>query len=207
MKRLILLCTMLSLLVQYANAQQRGDAYVGGFVGGSLTSVGVSMSYGTSTNDAYNASLGLGYGISFGYFVTDKIKLGVMYENTINAESNGDATNSNSLNFIGGSLSYYGEIVDGLYFVPELILGASTKGNMLVSGMDFPLGGFRSQLNFLQLEFKPTKHFSTAVSFGYVNFSALGGYSEYHGYDFVLGVASYGVVVGVSPTVEFKYYF
>ncbi len=207
MKRLILLCTMLTLLVQYTNAQQRGDAYVGGFVGGSLTSVGVSMSYGTSMNDASNATVGLGYGISFGLFVTDKIKIGVRYENTSNAESNGSTTTVTALNFIGGSLSYYGEIVEGLYFVPELILGASTRGNMMVDGMDFPTGGFRTQLNLLQLEFKPTKHFSTSVNFGYVNFSALGGYREYHGYDFELGVASLGVVVGVSPTVAFKYYF
>ena len=149
----------------------------------------------------------MGYGLNLGLFVSDKIKIGVRYENATNAESDGEITNTATLNFIGGSLSYYGEIVDGLYFVPEIILGASTKGNLIVGGIDFPIVGFRTQLNLLQLEFKPTKHFSTSVNFGYVNFSTFGGYEEYRGYDFTLGVASLGVAVGVSPTIAFKYYF
>ena len=207
MKRLVLLCLMLLLLVPHSNAQQRGDVYIGGFVGGSLTSVGMSVSYGSSIVDTSNATAGLGCGISVGLFITDNIKIGMSYENTSQAESDGDITNSGGLNFIGGSLSYYGKIVDGLYFVPEFILGASTGGNVTASGLDFPIVGFGTQLNLLQLEFKPTKHFSTSVNFGYVNFSLWGGYRNLHGYDFELAMASLGVAVGASPSIAFKYYF
>lgn len=202
MKRFLLIGMLLFSL--HVSAQERGafcvDATVGCYLNatiGSIDSDYENLYYSETGN------LQLGWGVGLGLFITDHIKLGVGYASSSNTTNSESIT---SIKQISGSLAYYGEIVNGLYYVPELTFGI-VGGEGMVSDFYYPLGGFVARLSLGQLEFKPTEHFSTSIDFGYIAMSAVAGSTTYMNENINISESMFTVSLGVSPTIKFKYYF
>ena len=208
MKRLILLCVMFVLLTQHANAQQRGDFYVGGMGSVALNSQATTVSSAYDEVSVTQVSTEFGYGICMGYYLTDHIRVSAMFERTASASvSNDVAGTAINLTFYGGSIAYSGEIADGLYYTPELLIGVGRDGSMNDSGIEFPLSGFTASLNLLQLEFRPTEHFGAEINLGSIGIGALGSNVNYSGTSVNLTLAILGISIGDSSSISFKYYF
>lgn len=207
MKRLVILCAMLTLLIQHTNAQQRGDFYIGGMGNFSLNSQVASISSGYDEATSTQVSTGFGYGVCLGYYLTDHIRLSAMFEKTASASVTNEVSGTiMDLTFYGGSIAYCGEIADGLYYTPELFIGIGKDGAMNDSGIEFPLNGFTASLSLFQLEFRPTEHFGAEVNLGSIGIGALGGNINYSGSSVNLTLAILGAQIGDS-SVTFKYYF
>ncbi len=203
MKKFVTLLASVMLVSMSIKAQEQGKFYVGGFAGLSATGVGMAMTDGYDTFDATSVQANLGYGISVGYFLTDKVKVGFGYEKS------GSQTDNASNTILGqfyGSFAYYKEIVNGLYYAPEFKIGFA-NGDMQIETSTFPLSGIYLGLSLLQLEFKPTEHFSTAINLGYATLASVGGTTNYQGYNLRLNTAVFATTLGLSPSVTFKYYF
>lgn len=207
MKRLIFVAMLLFGLVSNMNAQEKGDFYVGGSLGFAFGANGLSLTDGYEPIDSAVASVATDFQLNCGYFVANKIKIGAVLQRNRALSENSDIESSLSLTSIGGSIAYYGEIVDGLYYVPELVGSLVLSGSYYEDDWYFPLSGMSAMLSIIQLEFKPTQHFSTSVNLGYIGLTAVGGSSVYYDSILDLFIANFDTVIGLNPTVTFKYYF
>lgn len=203
MKKLVTLLASVMLVSMSINAQEQGKFYVGGYAGLSATGAGMAMTDGYDSLSGTSVQANLGYGISIGYFLTDRVKVGFGYEKSGNQTDN---STKNILDQFYGSFAYYKEIANGLYYVPEFQIGFA-NGNMQIDALSFPLSGMYLGLYLIQLEFKPTEHFSTAINLGYATFASVGGAINYQGDSISLNTTVFTAALGLSPSVTFKYYF
>ena len=203
MKKFVTLFASVMLVSMSINAQEQGKFYVGGYAGLSASGTAMTLSDGYDTTGGTTVQANLGYGINVGYFLTDKVKIGLGYEQSGNQTDN---TTRTILSQFYGSFAYYKEIANGLYYAPEFQLGFA-NGDMQVEAASFPLSGIYISLSLLQLEFKPTEHFSTAINLGYATLASVGGATNYQGDSLSLNTAVFTTTLGLSPSVTFKYYF
>lgn len=203
MKKLAVLLSSVMLVSMSINAQEQGNFYLGGYVGFSAIGTSMVLTDGYNSSSDTSVQANVGYGISIGYFLTDKVKVGFGYEKS------GNQTDNTSQIFLGqfyGSFAYYKEIANGLYYTPEFQIGFA-NGNMQFDVLNFPLSGMYLSLSLLQLEFKPTEHFSTAINLGYATLASVGGAINYQGDSLSLNTAVFTTTLGLTPSVTFKYYF
>lgn len=203
MKKLVTILASVLLVSMSIKAQVQGDFYIGGYAGVSATGVGMTMSDRYDTVSDTSVQANVGYGISMGYFLTDKVKVGFGYEMSGNQTDN---TNMIILGQFYGSFAYYKEIANGLYYTPEFQIGFA-NGDMQIEAVSFPLSGIYIGLSLLQLEFKPTEHFSTSINLGYATLSSVGGAINFQGDSIGLNTAVFATSLGLSPSITFKYYF
>ncbi len=203
MKKFVTLLASVMLVSMSVKAQEQGKFYVGGYAGLSASGAAMTLNDGYDTIGDATVQANLGYGINIGYFLTDKVRIGFGYEKSGNQSDN---TTKTILGQFYGSFAYYKEIANGLYYAPEFQIGFA-NGDMQVDAATFPLSGIYLGLSLLQLEFKPTEHFSTAINLGYATLASVGGATNYQGDSIGLSTAVFAASLGVSPSVTFKYYF
>ena len=178
MKKFLVIVVAMVLCSSAAFAQQKGDKYIGGSAGVVIQSIGIDG----------DSAVAAGFGIQpeFGYFVADKLKLGV---------SLGYGIDSGMHTFtLMPNISYYARLCDGLYYTPGLELGFA-----MGASEGFVVPGFGLSAHLFTLEFRPSEHFGFSANLLSLNFVAL-----------TSGGATVSVVdfnLGMSPTVGFKYYF
>jgi hypothetical protein len=183
MKKLLLsiiaLCSIASL-----SAQKKGEMFVGGRLGLSTTSVIIEG----------ESSTGVGFQIApeFGYFITDKFKVGASIEYSFD--------NSIHSFEIMPNIAYYARICNGFYYTPGfelgLAIGASENLTMPGFGLGLHLGSF---------EFRPTPKFGMSVNLLSFSYAVM----SYRERDLNIKMNSHGINfnLGLSPSVGVKYYF
>ena len=156
MKKYIVL-TLLVLLSLGANAQKRGDHYVG-------TSVAATYVDGNPTTWSAGAS------VEFGYFVFKNWKVtasaGYSYQHESYVEAGNPFAGTHVL-LLGPSISYYVKLANGLYYTPEAGVYYAFGGTWQHSTeYDFHarLDGFQIGISLFSLEYKPTDKFGVTLS-------------------------------------------
>lgn len=178
MKKLLVVLVALLCCTVTTFAQNKGDKYVGGYAGIAVQAVGMD---GDSA-----AAASLGIQPEFGYFVADRLKVGVSLGYGI---SEGIHTLT-----VCPNISYYLPLCDGLYYTPGVELGFAggiSEGTMIP--------GLGLVAHFFSLEFRPTEHFGFSANLLSLNFVSLTKYG------ITVNTASFNI--GVTPTIGFKYYF
>ena len=173
-KILFLLTTVFALGITTASSQEKGDKYIGGNMRFAVSSTGSNgyMSTGTYFSIAPE----------FGYFITDKVKVGgeISYEFSSNAHVIAVAPN----------IAYYQPIIDKLYYTPQLSIGG---GVGIYSG--YEAGIFNISLNLASFEYRATTKFG--ISAGLVNLN----------YSLIDRTDSFNLGILYSPSIGFHYYF
>ena len=193
---------MLLLSFRGVQAQERGDYYVGGIVGLSASGSTVTWSDSYSSDSETTIGANCSFGIEAGYFIDDRVKLGLGFSYSIQPKTG----ESISVSSLCGSIAYYKLLVKGLYYVPEFEIGGAWR-NEVSSGVKLPLSGVGIALSLFQVEFKPTEHFSASVNLGYISLASISGATNYHNENISFGYNSFLATLGTSPLVRFKYYF
>lgn len=165
-----------------ASAQNKGDIYVGGIAGINISGAKVISPLASASEIA----AGIGIAPEFGYFVTNRLKIGATATWTFSASTHAIT--------IGPNLAYYVRLCDGLYYTPGIEIcfayGATD---------DYNMPGLGAGLRVLSLEFRPTQHFGFEVnmmSLSYVVLNKDG-----------LSSNSFNAGLGVNPSIGLKYYF
>ena len=201
MKRFLLIVSVLFVSLQMYS-QEQGQWYIGGRVGFEVSGVSISIADSYDTVNSTGATVNSSFCIDAGYFLTDKVKVGLGF-----SQSSSNSARMVVLKTMYGSLAYYKEIVDGLYYVPEFLIGVVAGGSMTIEDLRFPLDGMELGLSLLQLEYKPTEHFSTAIDLGYTIFASVGGATTFQRDSVGLAAGIFTASLGITPSVTFKYYF
>ena len=173
-KILFIFVTICALGATTSAAQEKGDKYIGGNMKFAVSSAGSNgyMSTGTYFSIAPE----------FGYFITDKIKVGgeISYELSSNAH----------VIAITPNIAYYQRIIDKLYYTPQLSIGG---GVGIYSG--YEAGIFTISLNLALFEYRPTAKFGISTSL--INLS----------YSLIDRTDSFNLGILYSPSIGFHYYF
>lgn len=178
MKKFLVMVVAMVLCSTATFAQQKGDMYIGGSAGVSIQSIG-------SGEDGYILP-GFGLQPEFGYFVTNRLKVGA---------SLGYAFESGLHLFtVMPNISYYARLCDGLYYTPGLEFGLA-----LASLDGYTIPGVGLSLHLFTLEFRPTEHFGFSANLLSLNFIALTSEGE------TSSVVDFNL--GMTPSIGFKYYF
>jgi hypothetical protein len=176
MKKFFSLCLCLFLACNLSvNAQSKGDFYVGGNLQFGLTALDMPiLGSETSTN----------FGITpeVGYFVADKLKIGMDITYYYSTETH-------QMHFMP-NIAYYVPIVKNLYYVPELAIGGG-----FIAPHGESEGLFTMSLKLASLEYRPTSKFAFGVGLINLDYSR---WSE-------INLVNFGILS--SPTVSFKYFF
>lgn len=185
MKKLIV-CLMAFAFATPLFAQNKGDKYVGG-----------TMGISTATSFA-NGSSATGFGFSlepeFGYFVSDKISVGMSVGYGL------EAANSAATHVITvlPTMTYYGRIADNFYYTPKIQVGFACG---LTSGISMP--GFGLSLEPVSFEFRPTPKIGlsfSALSLTYVALTYNDSYVKFSNSNFKFQL-------GGTTSIGVRYYF
>lgn len=173
-KSLLLLATILTLLTSTSYAQKRGEAYTGGNLKFALSSSG--------SNGYMNTGTYFGIAPEFGYFVTDRVKIGaeISYEVSSNAHVVALIPN----------IAYYLPIFEKLYYTPQLNIGG---GVGIYSG--YEAGIFTIALDLATFEYRPIEKLGISISLINLN------------YNLIDKTKSFNFNVLYSPSIGFHYYF
>lgn len=188
-------------------SQAKEEFYIGGGAGLGTTVNGFLVSDKVTDVESFAAIGNAEFHFECGYFVADKLKLGAIFQASTATNTTSAYETAMGLASLGGSFAYYVEIAEGLYYVPEFVGSVLFSGYFFEDPLNFPLVGVSAALSFVQLEFRPTKHFATSVNLGSLGFTSAAGSVNYKGTTLDLVLANLNVALGVSPSVTFKYYF
>lgn len=178
MKKFLVMVVAMVLCSTATFAQQKGDMYIGGSAGVSIQAIG-------SGEDSFILP-GFGLQPEFGYFVTNRLKVGA---------SLGYAFESGLHVFtMMPNISYYARLCDGLYYTPGLEFGLALGS---LDGYTIP--GVGLSLHLFTLEFRPTEHFGFSANLLSLNFIALTSEGE------TSSVVDFNL--GMTPSIGLKYYF
>ena len=178
MKKLLIVLVALLCCSATTFAQNKGDKYLGGYAGMAFQGVGIDGETATAASLAIHPE--------FGYFVADRLKIGVSLGYGISA-------GTHSLT-VCPNISYYLPLCDGLYFAPGIEFGFALGAE---DGITLPGVGFAA--HFFTLEFRPTEHFGFSANLLSLNVVSLSKWGV------TASVANFNI--GVNPTIGFKYYF
>ncbi len=179
MKKLLIVLVALLCCSATTFAQNKGDKYLGGYAG--MVFQGVASIDGETATAA-----SLAIQPEFGYFVADRLKIGVSLGYGISA-------GTHSLT-VCPNISYYLPLCDGLYYAPGIEFGFALA---VADGFTMPGVGFAA--HFFTLEFRPSEHFGFSANLLSLNVMSLSKWG-------VTGSAA-ELNIGVNPTIGFKYYF
>lgn len=173
-KILFILAALSALGIMSLNAQEKGEKHIGGNIRFAVSSSGSNGHMSTGTYFSITPE--------FGYFITDKIKVGagISYEVSSNAH----------VIALTPDIAYYQPIIDKLYYTPQLSIGG---GVGIYSG--YEAGIFTLALDLARFEYRPTTKLGISTSF--INLS----------YSLVDRTNSYNLGILYSPSIGFHYYF
>jgi hypothetical protein len=146
----ILFVAVIAMFATSANAQEKGEMYVGGTLGFSIASVGANGHM--ATGGSFNVTP------EFGYFVADNLKIG--------AELTYGISGGTHTMLLMPNVAYYLRIVDKLYYTPQLSLGGGFAAD---SG--YSAGAFAVSLHLASLEFKPVENMGISVGLVDLNYT------------------------------------
>ena len=174
MKKMTFLFVVMAMFALTTSAQKKEQMYVGGTLG---------LAVHTSAAKGYSNTNSMFYiAPEFGYFVADRIKVGVELAYSVSA-------GSHSLLLLP-NVAYYLPIVDKLYYTPQLSVGGgfdATSGHTN--------GAFDLILNVAALEYQPVQNMAISLSLIDLSYSRSNKVNGI-GFNFL-----------ASPTVGFRYYF
>ena len=173
-KILFILAALSALGIISLNAQEKGEKHIGGNIRFAVSSSGSNGHMSTGTYFSITPE--------FGYFITDRIKVGgeISYEVSSNAH----------VIALTPNIAYYQLIIDRLYYTPQLSIGG---GVGIYSG--YEAGIFTLSLNLAQFEYRPTAKFGISTSLINLNYSLIDRTNSFN-----LGIL-------YSPSIGFHYYF
>ena len=173
-KTIILLIAMTTLLLSTSSAQKKGDMCVGGNL---KLAISTSGSNGYTSTGSY-----LSIAPEFGYFISDRVKVGcgIGYEVSSNAH----------VVALTPNIVYYHPIIDKLYYTPHINIGGALG---VYSG--YEAGIFTLSLELASFEYRPTENLG--ISTCLVNLS----------YSLVDKTNNINFSVLYSPAIGFHYYF
>lgn len=182
MKRILLLVLCMTASMTTLYAQNKGDVFLGGIIGG-----GTSTSFLNGESDTTIANVNAT--LEVGYFVADKLKIGAEFGYALTA---GD-TDVHALT-IGPNMTYYAKLAEKLYYTPSLSVCFA-----MGIAEEISMPGVGVGLNLFSLEFRPTRRFGFTASLASISYVAL----------FEEGITSstLGINFGINPSVGFRYYF
>lgn len=180
-KILFCIVAIAALSISSASAQQKGDMSVNANLGLGISAVAVDGSSATAVE--------FGIGAEFGYFVADKLKIGVGF--AYDVVGGDDATHAFG---IGPSLSYYVTVCKNLYYAPKLDLAFCIGAN---DGESIP--GFGLGLALANFEFRPTEHIGLSASLLSLDYVLLSKYG--------VNINNVDFSLSLSPKLGFAYYF
>lgn len=226
MKKIMIMAAALFACVSMS-AQMKGDKTIYGNLGfsgggGSTTVTGGSTTVTEKDKDPFNFNIGVG----FGYFIADKLELGIALDYGLKKTENEWTTddkkfyNLENAFTITPSLKYYAPIVDETFFyTPGVNFGLGFNSgkeqqneNTTVKMDDKPFV-FSLGVDLLAFEFKPSYNIGINVSLGGIYFAnASINYEEQSGdttlkYKFSGNSWKIGFDTVFAPTIGFKYYF
>ncbi len=147
MKKICLILLAVLVLPYVANAQQKGEAYIGGSFG---------VVAGTDNLTTF------GFSLQGGGFVIDKLRL----DGNIDFQTAGGV---NALVF-GPSVAYYIRLADRFYYTPTFEIAAlyasAGYGGVMGAGLD---------LHLFEVEFRPIDHFAMGVNLASFTWTSLEG--------------------------------
>ena len=173
-KTVFILMAIATLYISPSSAQKKGDKFFGGNLKFALSSSG--------SNGYMNTGTYFSVAPEFGYFVTDKVKIGgeISYEVSSNAHAI----------VLVPNISYYLPIVDKLYYTPQLCIGG---GIGIYFG--YVASVFTLSLNLGSFEYKPIE--KLGISACLVNLN----------YNLIDKTSSVNFNILYSPSIGFHYYF
>lgn len=178
MKKLLIILVALLCCSATTFAQNKGDKYLGGYAGMVFQGAGIDGETATVASLAIQPE--------FGYFVADRLKIGVSLGYGISASTHSLTVCPN--------ISYYLPLCDGLYYAPGIEFGFALAAE---DGITLPGVGFAA--HFFTLEFRPSEHFGFSANLLSLNVVSLSKWGV------TASVANFNI--GVNPTIGFKYYF
>lgn len=168
--KLLLVILILLTITTPTNAQKKGDMYTGGKLG---------LSFYSFDGEALT---GFAIAPEFGYFITDKIKIGTELQYSYSDEIH-------TLLFIP-NIAYNLQIYKNLIFTPQVgICGGFGNDN----GMTLGVIGF--SLNLAAFEYRPTD--KIGIAFSLVNLN----------YQYIDGAHYTNFNLSAAPAIGFRYYF
>lgn len=180
MKKFLVIAVALMLCTSAAFAQNKGDKYIGGYIGVNHQNVSIDSA---SANDT-----SFGFHLEYGEFIANRVLLGANVGYAYDSETNAYTVT------IGGA--YYVPLCEKLYYTPGIGFGAAFGTSASISEV---ASGFGVSASLFSLEFKPTQHFSISASIVSLDYIWL----TYGGY----AINTLNFNFGLNPTVGFKYYF
>lgn len=183
MKKLLICSMFFIATLTYSFAQQKGDKYVGGSL--HLATSTLILDGGSAT------TVDLGLSPEFGYFVADKLKLGLQAGYFLSYNETVTHTVA-----IGPSLAYYVRLSDNFYYTPEIFIGFEYAGSKYLDGY-----GLGLSLSIVGFEFKPKPNIG-------ISFNVLGiGYEFFSFPDLDMNGSGLSFQLGLKSSIGFKYYF
>jgi hypothetical protein len=177
MKKILFLIIALSAMgITTSNAQEKADTYT----------IGGSFNFAVSTMDSNEnmiTSTKFRIAPEFGYFITDKIKVGGEIGYAYSSDLHTIAITPN--------IAYHQPIIDKLYYTPQLNISGGVEINPVNE-----IGIFSISLNLAQFEYMPTSNFGISTSLINLSYSLIDW--TYNRFD--LGLLN-------SLSIGFHYYF
>lgn len=184
MKKLIICLATIccSILV---TAQEKGEMYVGGYLGLNLGSQKTTVSSG-SFSESENMPLSSLFSINaeYGYFIAKNFRLSLAVGYSITGEPN-DQFNGKwfktetNLFSVNPNISYYVKLADKFYYTPEIgvTCGWGTIKTPLSSSSTYntPCTSLDIYANLTAFEYRVSQHFSLGCTYGYVGYGSLKG--------------------------------
>lgn len=178
MKRLALIAAAM-MLAFGASAQQKGDSYVGLSLdyntgkrtlatSTTTTIAGSSSTVNSSTPTNFGDNLGLEF--EYGYFVADKLRVGIDLDYTYT--KNGSSSHAFG---VMPNVAYYVELAKGFYYTPNLGVGFGLNTTPVNNDSNLTMCGFVGEFQPFAVEFRPTKRFAMTVSLCSLQYSYLAG--------------------------------
>lgn len=219
MKRNLLFLAAAMMLSLSATAQKKGDSYLGvslGYnTGKSTLSTEITTNIAGSSNtttDKSSTNYGdnLSLSAEYGYFVANNLRVGANLGYGYAGVKGSPATHSLT---IMPNVAYYVELVDGLYFTPNLSFGYGMSTQAMNDDDNLTMNGFVAEFQPFALEFRPTSRMAMTVSLCSLQYAYLAGsYSANSGFvdagmTTKYRTSSVGFDLLANAQVGFKYYF
>lgn len=179
MKRFYLIMSVMLLSIA-SFAQTKGEMFIAGTVSADLGTQKTTLSDGSySTSAKQSLSSSFGFGVEYGYFVADNLRLAlamsVPFSSSPVEEIDGKWLKNTAAAFaINPNIAYYVKLANRFYYTPEVGVSfdfGSRKEQLSKSeSYKTPFWGWNVYANLLALEFRVTDKFAIGALIGSIGY-------------------------------------
>lgn len=179
MKKILLIIAVMFISV-ISFAQTKGEMFIAGTVSADLGTQKTTLSDGSySTSAKQPLSSSFGFGVEYGYFVADNLRLAlamsVPFSSSPVEEIDGKWLKNTAAAFaINPNIAYYVKLADRFYYTPEVGVSfdfGSRKEQLSKSeSYKTPFWGWNIYANLLALEFRVTDKFAIGALIGAIGY-------------------------------------